>query len=538
MLCFLIFFLALATPVLSATHSTEVSTVVNESLPVNNISATYDQDYGTYSWYQCGGTPCSTLYYLENYTYNSLWEDPSVESDSFQLLLSTYNKGGSVWVWIWNYTEGDWDLMDSATGDYLEVTNNTFNLSEMTSDYLQTDEPLMFRHQITQGTSSNSSMYESTLYWDADPYVYNCTEDPVITFYGFIEDSDTPIVYDFDIDAYIYETEGTSNYSINAFELTGSNNYSICISPEGTYYLDATVRYIADGYAERHYYLDQAEIDPDTETEINLYLLNSSDSTTVSVRVLDPTNNPEEDILVLAQKQDIGQGTFTQVVMGKSDFNGYTYMNFDYNQHYKFYLMQDGTILREYNPFFLATTSLTFYVSSVAIPEYFSYYDNVATGCTFNETSRNLTCSYVDSSGLTMNMTFEVVKYGITGTSVVYSNFSTSSSGSWIYHLDQNNSYGYTLKGTYYSDPTDYVWQSGRLDTTQRMDLGLTGVLLATILVLLCSCSAYYDPKLALVITPISIGATVFMGLISLGSAWMNWIIIISVIGGVVAYKL
>ena len=369
--------------------------------------------------------------------------------------------------------------------------------------------------------------------------LFNCTGGNItLNFTGYNEETTSLINYSMD-STFTYWVAGKSFTKNFSYEYRNNNTYFVCIAPPSvTIYSDATIKYWQTNYSTRYYYLLNATLDNATDS-IKLYLLNDSNSTLITFRVFDEVENPKEDVLILIQRQYVGTGTFIQLTEIKTDFDGYAYTYLKLHETYKFYLIQNGVVVREYTPMQLETTSLEFHVSTATIPEYFSYYDKVVTSCSFSNSTNKLTCNYIDTSGLTMNMTLKVIRMGIAGDVEHCINYSTSSSGTFECQLTTNTSYRYSLTGTYYSDPTSFLWQSGWLNLSQQaVAFGAIGLLLSLIIVGILSFSAHWDVRIAIILTTFGMIFCVFIGLIGFGAESMGMILTIALLGGIVAYKI
>jgi len=186
----------------------------------------------------------------------------------------------------------------------------------------------------------------------------------------------------------------------------------------------------------------------------------------------------------------------------------------------------------------LESNSLEFHIATAEIPEYFSYYDKVTTSCNFDNSTNKLTCTYIDTSGLTMDMDFSVIRHGIAGDVVECSDSSTGASGTFECTLASNSSYRYSLIGAYHSDPTSYLWQSGWINLISQISFGAIGLLLSLIIVGMLSFSAHWDVRIAIILTTFGMIFCVFIGLINFGVESIGMILTIALLGGIVAYKI
>lgn len=423
---------------------------------------------------------------------------------------TTKQQSGTYWIFTRSFT------VPTVSADSNISFYWNFTYSNATSTYAQ------------NFSSNNQTVYVLKL--------YNCTSGNfTLNFTGYDEYSKALMNYKMDA-TLTYWPSGKSFTKNFSFSYTGNNTYFVCIAPStAILYSDADVKYWNDSYSTRYYYLQNAILTNSTQN-IKLYLLNSSESTLITMIVKDQVENPVGNEIVLVQKQEIGAGTYTQVSEAKSDFSGYAYTYLKLHENYKFFLTKDGIIQREFEPMQLESSTLTFYVSQIDIPEYFSYYDNVATSCT--NISNILTCTWVDTSGLTADMNFYVGKIDQVGETTVCDNTSSGSSGTFGCDLSGGGNFRYVLKGTYHSNPITYVWQSGYIGGLSVVDFGVVGLVLTLLIVMFVSYMTHNDVKLCLVSTAFAIIFCSVISLIRFGADTMAMTFIIGITSGIVAFKI
>jgi len=455
-----------------------------------------------------------------------------------------------------NFTNSSWLVIDdydfSGSGLCL-VRNIAVNDG---SDFISNNKK---QFRITLNVSQDPSGFCAGVgvlscdggYWGTSPYpnralinfsfrtivnITNCSGGgtPFLNFAGKDEKTNSAMNYSQDMTITLSNSSGnTDSWS---FEFRNQTNYSICIYPSfATYQADSTSKYFATGYSTRYHYLDNATPTSTTQN-ISLYLLNSSDSTLITMLVKDQVENPVEDEIILIQKQDLGTGTYNQVAEAKSDFSGYAYTYLQLHENYKFFLLKDGVVEREYEPMPLESSSLTFYISQVDIPEYFSYYNKVATSCT--NVSNNWTCSWIDTSGLTADMNLYVGRIDQAGETSICDYTDSGASGTFVCDLSGGGNFRYVLKGTYHSDPITYIWQSGYIGGASVVDFGVVGLILTLLVVMFVAYMTHNDVKLCLVSTAFALIFCSVISLIRFGADAMAMTFTVGIISGIVAFKI
>lgn len=470
-------------------------------------------------------------------TYDSQTFDSSVyegQTSNFWVKVNSTPDISNVNAWlVYNGTSYAYTTK-SQSGSYWTFTKT------LTIPSVNADANISFYWNFTYSNATstyaqNFSSNNQTVYVLS---IYNCSSGNVsLNFTGYNEETNASMNYDIEATfTYWISSAFSKNMS---FKLNNSNNYLVCIAPSNAViYSNATIKYSNSTFSTRYYYLQSTTLTNST-SNIKLYLLSNTSSSLITITVYDELNNPKSDIVIQAMKQNVGLGTYTLVAEGKSDFSGLSYIYLKLHEIYKFLLMEDGVILREYEPMQLETTTLEFHVSTADVPEYFSYYDKVATSCSFNNASKVLTCTYADTSGLTMDMLFNVTRIGIVGETSQCTLSSSSPSGSFTCTLSGNYTYKYNLVGKYYSNPLTYLWQSGFIDMIGGgVSFGAVGLFLALILVCFLPLTARYDIRIAVILTAFGIIFSIVAGLIRLQVDQMAVIFSVALISGAVAWRI
>lgn len=369
----------------------------------------------------------------------------------------------------------------------------------------------------------------------------NCTGGNItLNFTAYDEDTNALLNYSMDATfSYIAVSSDAVCTKSFSHSYAGNSTFYVCINPSNaTGYANATIKYWNSSYNTRYYYLSNASL-TNNRQNISLYLLNSSSSTLITINILDQLSNPQPNIVVMIEKENIGNGTYTLVAEEMTDYSGTSYAYLKIGENYKILLTSNGIILREYNPFQLQSTSLTFYTSQSSIPEYFSYFGKVATSCNLDNSTNVLSCNYLDTSGLTMKITFNVTQVTQAGDMSFCSSYSSGASGSFACNLTANSSYKYSLVGTYYSVPNDFLWQSGYINLSSTENIfGAMGLIISLIFIIFMPFLANWDVRIALLLQGVGIIISLWAGFIYGGSNVQLLMILVAVIEGVVIYKI
>ena len=143
------------------------------------------------------------------------------------------------------------------------------------------------------------------------------------------------------------ETIGTifTNFS-------NSNNGSICFSPPEAYdlyYMNAEIRYNADGYAAELYHIQNADI-TNGLGNLTLYDLNDNDTTIFDIVYQDSTFKFVEGAVIQLQRKYIQEGVYKTVEAPLTSNEGVAIAHIDLNSiKYRATIVKDGVILDEFD---------------------------------------------------------------------------------------------------------------------------------------------------------------------------------------------
>lgn len=532
----LFFMLIFVTPVHAIyTHTIDTSTVAFGTCggtSCNNVTGANDTSWSSYAWQTCGGSPCGSTDFFENYTYNSLWNDSYSNNSNITIKFMYNSSYGNTFLKIYNYSSSAWDNCN-----WWSMNNGIYNFTciitpAKRTTWMSGTNSIRINLKGTVNMNENGTWYESYLQWNTSvPYITNCSTGLGSAYITYVcKDESTLNNITCPLDSSVY-TGGTNQ----SFQFRSSSSYQVCFEPNNTYYVtNATSKYWGTGYSTRYHFLENANVS--SNQNITLLLLNSSDSTLITMLIKDQVENPVENEIILIQKQDLGAGTYTQVSMAKSDFSGYAYTYLKLHEIYKFFLIKNGIIQREFEPMQLESNSLTFYVSQIDTPEYFSYYNQVATSCT--NVTNNLTCTWVDTSGLTADMNLYVGKIDQVGETTFCDVTDSGTSGTLLCDLSTGGNFRYVFKGTYHSNPITYVWQSGYIGGSTVVDFGVVGLILTFLIVSFVAFMTHNDVKLCLVSTAFALIFCSVISLVRFGTDAMAMTFTVGIVSGIVAFKI
>ncbi len=310
------------------------------------------------------------------------------------LTVTVYNAtgtvtGASVNIRSLNYTYNSTFLM--TTGNFSVIlVNGTYNISINLTGYAIAS----FLYNSTPGTHYlNKSLYTTNS-----------------IFINFRDEDSNAIMSDRAVYLDLMSTTSTLNYT----EGSGYLNLTLLV-PE-----NYTMRYYANGYTQRFYFIELADR---TAYNVTLYLSNSS--TNITATVYDEYNNELEDVEIQMLKYRTSDASYFLVDSQMTNFEGQAILRgVDLNsEYYKFILLYDGVVKQTTNPSYIFTDSISFQINTQAlIAQGFFTSAGITYSFTNNTAAKTFTLTYVDPS---MTISYACIKikknYGTNATTCQYS---------------------------------------------------------------------------------------------------------------------
>jgi len=296
-----------------------------------------------------------------------------------------------------------------------------------------------------------------------------------------------------------------------------SKNYSTATN--NIYFNDApigeilTLRYKADGYFERFYYLNLTSL----LNNITLYLPNNETASEQVLTVYDEIIRPIEGAYVAAYRYNIILNDYDKVEMCKTDVNGQCRLHlFKNNEFYKFRIYYPfGNLKTETNNFYIYSDTLEFQISLNTIP--LANYDST-TGITFNLEYLNATdkfsVSYVDSKEQASSYTLKVYQQTpITSKTLLSTNTSSSSTGQMQLFITPVNDTTYIaeFQAVY---GTDAELLDTEVHIEPKYNMGREGLFLVLILSFIMPFLASWSLGVAVLLCPIPLIIGALIGIV------------------------
>jgi len=309
-----------------------------------------------------------------------------------------------------------------------------------------------------------------------------------------------------------------------SFQNTSTSQFRLCLAPNQTIYTDAVIRYAFnnenESYITRDYYFQNASL-TNTSQDIYLYLLEAEDSTTFIDKVQDQKLSVVKDALIYIQRYYPETGLYRTVQIAKTDSNGETVGFYETElADYKHIIIKNGVTLLETSPQKVVGKevpfTLTFTVGEALDYPWSVFEDNpaITTSLTYNDTTKLVSFTYVDSTGSTTLgrlLVYELSKSNNTIRTICNSS-STESSATITCNMTaegEGNFLAYGYIQTDVSEVFDFTIKTAR-DILDR-----TGLLMGFLIILTAGFAFIWNPTAGVVGVE---GAIIFVNVIGLVS--------------------
>jgi len=232
----------------------------------------------------------------------------------------------------------------------------------------------------------------------------------------------------------------TSPSSFNdVFSYTNSSldvqSHKFCFNPaDETFIVDAIISYSYPGYTNKFYNFEGIEFTNDT-TEIGLFLLNSGNSTSFFIEVLDNNYYPIEGVEIYVQRYYPETNTWNTIEILETNDNGETIQHlYTEDALYRFKVYDDGTLLHTTATSTIACKETPCTITIIIPTTIGNIYDsktNLDTSLTM-DASYLISYTYSDTSGNFSSARLEVTRNSLGENSLQPVCNSTSSSSTAI----------------------------------------------------------------------------------------------------------
>lgn len=339
--------------------------------------------------------------------------------------------------------------------------------------------------------------------WDAA-----LSESDIDTYWNDGNGSDCDAITTVNFNVYDEYTRALIDDRNVTLELISTPSSSNQTSDNGTFTvnmvkdIDYTIRYSADIYPKREYYLTITNTSTQT---INLYLINNTISSEITATVYDEVNNEIEGAIVKAQRYDITTNSYIFHEMCKTNFEGQCSLHLvEDDEYYKFIIEYDGEIKKTTIPTIIRETSITFKIrlTDPTAQNYF-YSLGVEYNLSFVEGVNHFRFEYDDTDNQISQACLEVRRQQALGEGDVNSSCATTITGILYVAVPFVNGSTWEAKTYVYYDNIDYFLDSAT-HTFEQVIIS-TGIVLFLLIIMTCVfiLIGYWSLAVAVVLTPI-----------------------------------
>lgn len=326
-----------------------------------------------------------------------------------------------------------------------------------------------------------------------------------------------------------YKTKtGTVDNDFSFSDQTENNSrWSFALDPsDKTYLLDAVLQIDATDYTQKFYNFKGLEV-TNTTTEFDLFLLNTSASTTFIIKVKDEDYLPISDVEVWTQRYYPSTNEWETIEIDVTNSEGETTQHFfTEDAKYRFKIYEDGTLIHtteetliycEQTP---CTVEITLPSDYYKLIDEYGKYGDLDSSITYDETSKDVEFSYSDTSGNFTSSRLHVIRSNYGNSSINAICNITGSSSTAILTCDLTGE----LNGTYIA--SGYITRNGVEKLTNRIilkkdisiveEVGLDGVLWSVFILIGIMMLGVYRPSLGIIFGSMGVVMLSLLNLISI----------------------
>ncbi len=318
--------------------------------------------------------------------------------------------------------------------------------------------------------------------------------------------------------------------SLQSYNYTTSDgNYTATLLQPSDY----AMRYSAPSYDERFYYFTLTN---QSYNQLTLYLLNSTSSSNITVNVIDQTTSVVEGALVIAQRYYIAENAYKTVEIAETNFEGKAHMSLVmHDEFYKFTIEYDDEVVFVSTPTYITETELTFQVTiGEELLEDYDEYTLISGRVTYNNATERFTFTFNDADSLATQFCLHITRFSYSGSTIVNSSCTTTSSGSITLGFAHLNSTTYEAVGTFIRDSISYAVDVFSITTDETASTGVVGLILQVILTI---AFAFMFMYVSPILTPIGVGLSLILGRLFILTS-LSWPVLLGFMAGMIILTL
>ncbi len=430
------------------------------------------------------------------------------------------------------YFPGSFGQLNNITGDLSTAINNSLDFGSCdggTRNEENCSIPFLF-HSDRIGIIEYSDLQVN---WSA-PYITECASGNIT----------------FNVTKWKEENKAKTNGSLEAtFTILGINyTYDIedhhqdlfCLTPGYSQVpVDAIFEYTNDTNVVRTYYLNNATASNETQ-DIYLFLLETTNSTSVVINVIDENYNNMEDVFAKMQRYYVGTNTWETVEIGKTDTLGKAVLHVVVEDVFYKFIFEDkwGNVLDSTEPMkfvCLPTYEECKYTFQIA-GDNINPFEPVAglPGVSYNLEWDNDTSvvrfTWTDSTGTTQRGRLLVVKGHVTNESeTICDTVLVANAGTISCDLSGENGTFYYYSYIHRSPGKLMGW--GSISITALADMfGLEGVFWAVLIIITLFMIGIWNPVVAIIMGTVAFTFLTILGVLNIGISAVAYVVILAVL--------
>jgi hypothetical protein len=312
-------------------------------------------------------------------------------------------------------------------------------------------------------------------------------------------------------------------------QVLDATNIEWCITPSyASFNANVSLLYgNTSDYVQRSWYWNNMVLN-NVSQNISVYVLNTSHAFLTEIDVQNQFGIRQSDIIVLFQKFNYSQGKYFNMTDAITTGTGgtFTYLE-EFNTPYKILLYDRiGNLLNTYEDYFIKESPIILRTTS-QLNFLMGYFRQMTANCSWDNTTRYLSCSWNDGSGYMTNVSWYAKENMLFQTTNICNSSSTNSSGTFTCYLGALTG----VKNVYYS-LTAYIGDvgvmliNGNVNTITGLSSGSLalldrngGVVLALFIVMFMFFVGIWKPALGIAMGFAGFILSIFLGLLDFGGA-------------------
>lgn len=492
--------------------STRITYLNHDRNVVRLINDSVEHTIGTFTdsaWY------FNEIHHFLNYNYSyhqnfteNIYVPTSVSQNAFE------NNATIDQVTIGSSAVAGQDATDLSYVDMIGIYRNfdySVNIDQVTV------VPTIDAISVCYTESAESTMVLNYSFWDERNRTSSWGSDFKGTFFLTGVDQDT-------------------NYSFYEYNQTW---VGFCINSSAINATSNALEFEYTGWSRRHYFNRNTKLFNTTLTEIPLYMLPDGNYTQILITVEDISGIEQEGVYIEALRYFLEDNTYVTVDMAQTDHRGIGSLNLKLNEHYR-YLVYDvnGTLMRVIGPEYLIATELEFIIDETAA-EFLTYWNDLSIDCEFSTTTKYLSCTYSDGSGLLEEITLDVDRKLLLGWNESYCEHTlTTLSGTLLCEIPDyaNTTFMYYVTAEFSGPDTTYITliQDTLTYYDKIWDLGSTGIFITMLIIIALALVGIWHPAACIGFSLVGLFMAVIMQLVYLE---VSALVGLAVAGAIIIYK-